>query len=76
MEVFVLLAGRPDDQSYLGDLKSLKGAMADSRDKLKFGEGSQTHRRGEYPTLSTGISYGGGSKVGSPPALQDYPGSP
>lgn len=31
--------------------------------ELNFPEEQRDHRRGAYPTKSTGISYGGGSKV-------------
>ena len=60
-----ILAGRPNDQSYLNDLGEVEKAMHSARERLKFPEGSTDHRRGLYPHLSTGISYGGGSKVSS-----------
>lgn len=62
-EVFVLLAGRPTDVSYLEDLKSLELSMHHARENLGFAEDHLKHRRGNYPIQSTGISYGGGSKV-------------
>jgi len=65
-EVFIVLAGRPEDETFLSDLKDLKGAMELARDRLTFPKGSEHHRRGQYPSFSTGISYGGGSKVGRP----------
>ena len=64
--VFMVLVGRPDADSYLSDLKLLEGAMKRARGKLRFPKGSTLHRRGQYPNLSTGISYGGGSKVSEP----------
>jgi hypothetical protein len=62
-EVFALLAGRPQDKTFVDDLKLLEKEMEIARDSLSFGKGTDQHRRGEYPTMSTGISYGGGSKV-------------
>jgi hypothetical protein len=62
-EVLVLLAGRPSDPSYVEDLKDLEGNMHVVRLQLHFPQEHQNHRRGAYPTKSTGISYGGGSKV-------------
>jgi hypothetical protein len=59
----VLLAGRPNDDSYLEDLKSLERAMEASRSELHFKAECLNHRRGAYSALSVGISYGGGSKV-------------
>ena len=59
----MVLAGRPRDHSYAEDLADLERAMEDARSKLGFKAGTQGHRRGEYPHISTGISYGGGSKV-------------
>lgn len=63
LNVFVVLVGRPDDESYVSDLKLLEGEMEKARDTLRFPKGSMEHRRGHYPNVSTGISYGGGSKV-------------
>lgn len=63
-EVFLLLAGRPADVSYLEDLQSLERSMHRARQTLGFSKDHLEHRRGNYPVQSTGISYGGGSKVG------------
>lgn len=59
----MVLAGRPKDCTYPADLAALERAMEDARGKLGFRKGTQDHRRGRYPHISTGISYGGGSKV-------------
>jgi hypothetical protein len=59
-EVMILLAGRPDDPSYVEDLKGLDSNVGSSftfRGKLK------KHRRGTYRSVSTGITLGGGSMV-------------
>jgi len=63
--VFVLLAGRPEEESFLEDLQDLEASMRDARSRIYFNEESSNHRRGKYPMKSTGISYGGGSKVSS-----------
>jgi len=58
----MVLVGRPIAEGYVQDLKSLEASMERARKKL-FPKGCREHRRGLYPNLSTGISYGGGSKV-------------
>ena len=63
--MFVLLAGRPTDKSFLQDLQDLEASMQDASSRMHFSEESSNHRRGKYPMKSTGISYGGGSKVSS-----------
>lgn len=68
--VFMVLVGRPRDQTYVSDLKSLERAMEAARGKLTLPKASQDHRRGQYPNVSTGISYGGGSKVGDNQVLR------
>ena len=55
-----VVAERPSDPSYI---KDLKGNMHTVWQQLHFPQEHQNHRRGAYPTKSTGISYGGGSKV-------------
>jgi len=65
-EVYIVLAGRPRDEGFISDLKSLEGDMVEARGKLSFPTGSTEHRRGNFPNVSTGISYGGGSQVGLP----------
>lgn len=59
----MVLAGRPKDPSYVQDLKILESSMHSARERLNFPKRSSKHRRGLYHHLSTGISYGGGSKV-------------
>lgn len=62
-ELFILLAGRPKDSSFVQDLKALEEDMHKSREQFHFNQKFLDHRRGVYSMKSTGISYGGGSKV-------------
>jgi len=62
----MVLVGRPTEPSYVSALKSLEASMEMARQRL-FPKGCKEHRRGLYPNVSTGISYGGGSKVGRRP---------
>jgi hypothetical protein len=43
---------------------SLTRLMRTAKDMMRFGLGETHHRRGDYAAVSTGISYGGGTKVG------------
>jgi len=61
--VYILLAGRPKDPDYVEDMKSMEQSMHRAREQVHFNKESLKHRRGAYPMKSTGISYGGGSKV-------------
>ena len=57
------MVGRPNNPSFLEDLKALEDVMKCTCEDLAFKKGEKKHRRGAYPTLVTRISYGGGSKV-------------
>jgi hypothetical protein len=43
---------------------SLTRLMRTAKDMVRFGLGETHHRRGDYAAVNTGISYGGGTKVG------------
>jgi hypothetical protein len=62
-ELFVLLAGRPSDQSYLTDLSSLQATMVEAGGQFSFDSRLRKNRRGDYRAISTGVTHGGGSKV-------------
>jgi len=74
--IFMVLVGRPPDETYVADLKDLERSMENARGKLALPKGSRVHRRGAYPNVSTGISYGGGSKVSPEPTLHRQRNSP
>lgn len=62
-EVFVLLAGRPADESYVKTLTQLEAAMAEAGEQFSFTGRQKKNRRGEYRAISTGVTLGGGSKA-------------
>lgn len=62
-ELFVLLAGRPKDESYRSDLSMLETAMADAGRRFSFAGRLAKNRRGGYKAITTGVTHGGGSKA-------------
>ena len=64
-EAFVLLAGRPAAEGYAETLTQLEAAMAEAGERFSFTGRKKENRRGEYRAISTGVTLGGGSKVGS-----------
>ena len=62
-EVFVLLAGRPTDPSYLESLSSLLTAMTEAKSQFSFTTRPGSDRRGKYKAIATGVTHGGGSQV-------------
>lgn len=59
--VIAVLAGQPDDPGWDEVHQSAADSLDACRGKMKQG----THRRGRYPMLSSGISFGGGQTVRS-----------
>jgi hypothetical protein len=59
-----LLAGRPLEGGWDEQMLSLTRLMRTAKDMMRFGLGEMHHRRGDYAAVNTGISYGGGTKVG------------
>ncbi|KAI0039344.1 hypothetical protein FA95DRAFT_1504302, partial [Auriscalpium vulgare] len=60
------LAGRPvGDLTWHDDCVDTYLAMDEAKEDLKLSKDQRYHRRGDYPALSTGISYGGGQTVSS-----------
>ena len=77
----MVLAGRPDDDSFVLDLRGLEGEMNGAAQTLHFPKCSDMHRRGAYLSMSTGISYGGGgsvsptdSRTNAPEPTERFPG--
>lgn len=62
-ELFVLLAGRPADGSYLEALSLLQTAMLEAKARFSFTGRLVENRRGGYRAISAGVTLGGGSKV-------------
>lgn len=61
--ILVALAGRPGGPRFGDKMESLDNLMGSLMDTVQFSEKECDHRRGNYPAIHTGISYGGGSKV-------------
>ena len=62
--LIALLAGKPSAPTWERKMKTLAHAMDSARLKMSFRDEQTAHRRGDYPTVTTGISYGGGAMVG------------
>ncbi|KAI0352005.1 hypothetical protein OH77DRAFT_1486440 [Trametes cingulata] len=59
--VFAVLAGSPKDQLAWAKVnKAVTDAFDEVRMKYKFNQKQVDHRRGNFPAVSAGISYGGG----------------
>ena len=59
--VFGLLAGHPDDPSWMASMEACAEAIRVAKTKLNFG--NRVDRRGSFKTVAFGVSYGGGQKV-------------
>ncbi|KAH7908186.1 hypothetical protein BJ138DRAFT_990643, partial [Hygrophoropsis aurantiaca] len=61
---YAALAGRPKgDPSWDGVVGQAAAAMAAVRDGCRFNAKQSDHRRGSYPALAVGASFGGGQKM-------------
>ncbi|KAI0652179.1 hypothetical protein C8Q79DRAFT_997324 [Trametes meyenii] len=61
--VFAVLAGSPNDPGWPAAMKEIQTAMDHARRELLGTRGrEEEHRRGLFPTVACGISYGGGQK--------------
>ncbi|KIM74031.1 hypothetical protein PILCRDRAFT_80479 [Piloderma croceum F 1598] len=61
--VIGICAGRPDDASWGKTEGDAAAAMGDAREKCHFSKGAESHRRGLFPALAIGASFGGGQQV-------------
>ncbi|KAI0667348.1 hypothetical protein C8Q78DRAFT_1082085 [Trametes maxima] len=61
--VVAILAGRPVDTSWDAVVREANQAMEATAKKCCFQEQHLNHRRGFFPALATGFSYGGGQKM-------------
>ncbi|KJA15174.1 hypothetical protein HYPSUDRAFT_149526, partial [Hypholoma sublateritium FD-334 SS-4] len=59
----VILAGHPNDKEWDSIQRSCHSAMLSAKTRCTFLKKAVRHRRGHYPSLSVGISFGGGQKV-------------
>ncbi|KJA14108.1 hypothetical protein HYPSUDRAFT_150797, partial [Hypholoma sublateritium FD-334 SS-4] len=61
--VIAVLAGRPDDPNWTSVHRSAHSALQLARRRCRFPKKTRNHRRGSFPALSAGISFGGGQKL-------------
>ena len=61
--VVAAFIGRPEDPAWETVMTDASRAMEDAAVRCSFTPSQQSHRRGGYPTLAVGVSYGGGQKV-------------
>jgi hypothetical protein len=64
--VTVMLAGQPRDQNWSGVYQSASDDLRDAGPQCDFAEDDLDHRRGAFPALRAGVSFGGGQKVSKP----------
>lgn len=60
-------AGSPDDPSWKPATDGAAVMVEDARSRCQFPSGAESHRRGEFPALAKGASFGGGQKVSRSP---------
>lgn len=60
--IFACLAGRPDDPTYDLACKDAFESIVREGQAAQFTSAEKKHRRGHFPALATGISYGKGQK--------------
>jgi hypothetical protein len=66
-QVIAVLAGRPkgeDNETWQVLHDAAYDAMETARGKVSFTKKQRSHRRGAFSALVTGVSFGGGQKVG------------
>lgn len=65
LKVVAVLVGRPRDTGWGAVHQAACEAVARGRSRLNLCEGQASHRRGSFPALAVGVSFGGGRKVGA-----------
>ncbi|KAF4594350.1 hypothetical protein EYR40_009153 [Pleurotus pulmonarius] len=58
--IFAVLAGRPKDASFDADCEAAYDAMASELKGFNLQEKEVRHRRGNFPAMAAGVSYGNG----------------
>lgn len=64
------LAGQPNDPQWANVSDSAADDVREAGDACVFSDEQLEHRRGEFPALAVGVSFGGGQKVGRAYRLQ------
>jgi hypothetical protein len=65
-KVIGVLCGFPDDDSWEATHRGAADAIRAARDVACFSDECKKHRRGNFPALAVGVSFGGGQKVSTP----------
>ena len=58
-----ICAGRPDDPTWEKTQQDAASLLKDARERCRFPSKSLYHRRGQFPALARGASFGGGQSV-------------
>ncbi|KAJ7124030.1 hypothetical protein C8R43DRAFT_899244, partial [Mycena crocata] len=61
--IVAVLAGQPRDPTYAADATAAYHAILDERKRAQFSAKASTHRRGPFPALNVGLSYGKGQRI-------------
>lgn len=61
--VISVLAGRPRRDNWDGLVEELANKISAVREQTKFSNKQLNHKRGEFPSVAFGTSFGGGSLV-------------
>lgn len=61
--IFMVLAGRPDYPSYVAAADTAADLLYHESRKADFSVSEAHHRRGNFPALATGVSYGQGQTM-------------
>lgn len=69
--IFLVLAGRPDDPSYLAAADDAHDLLAREGRTANFRPDTTSHRRGDFPVLNVGVTHGMGT--GRPVYLDNGP---
>ena len=68
--IIAVLVGCPANLDWPSVHRSAHAALQAARKRCRFPKKSTKHRRGDFPALSAGISYGGGQKVRHRPSYR------
>lgn len=61
--IFGVCSGQPKDTSWASVCEGAAAAIKKARGKCDFPDGSINHRRGRFPAMAVGVSFGGGQQV-------------
>lgn len=64
--IIAILAGQPNDEAWPTVTENAQQALDDMRRDFRFAHSDFSHRRGDYWSVTTGYTYGGGQPVSVP----------